>query len=341
MAGFGNQDEPCRFCFAGHNEDGHGPLISPCRCSGSQKHVHRSCLDKWRVTQTNNMCFTHCTTCHFEYRIKQKQVNEGCCSKRNTFYALVARDFIGIALVIQTCIAVFAGIVFAADKGEHKLRDAFGDSVSDAGAYYLAGLGVFLVVVGAVTLALMCMAAMSGGSGNDMILCYCCWGDDLGCDNCNCGSGGGCQGGSGDCDGDGAAIVLIIVLVVIALVGVFVITYWVVSVGTKVVHRHMKTLEKRLDAREHIVVDLKGMNESDIAGLPTVATHMAAYASNDANEQDVPLLSASAVVVVQPSAPYAPHQAAVPSAPFAKAGDTDANNDDAARARAKAKLAGL
>ena len=67
---------------------------------------------------------------------------------------------------------------------------------------------------------------------------------------------------------------LIIVLVVIALVGVFVITYWVVSVGTKVVHRHMKTLEKRLDAREHIVVDLKGMNESDIAGLPTVVRRL-------------------------------------------------------------------
>ena len=38
-------------------------------------------------------------------------------------------------------------------------------------------------------------------------------------------------------------------------------------------------------------------------GMVVQATHMAAYASNDANEQDVPLLSASAVVVVQPSAP--------------------------------------
>ena len=42
------------------------PSLPPCNTrhthSGSQKHVHRSCLDKWRVTQTNNMCFTHCTT---------------------------------------------------------------------------------------------------------------------------------------------------------------------------------------------------------------------------------------------------------------------------------------
>ena len=32
----------CRFCF-----EGDGELIAPCKCSGSQKYVHRECLCTW------------------------------------------------------------------------------------------------------------------------------------------------------------------------------------------------------------------------------------------------------------------------------------------------------
>ncbi|XP_051148064.1 uncharacterized protein LOC127263131 isoform X2 [Andrographis paniculata] len=41
-------DQPqCRICFDSEGED----LIAPCHCKGTQKYVHRSCLDYWRSTK--------------------------------------------------------------------------------------------------------------------------------------------------------------------------------------------------------------------------------------------------------------------------------------------------
>ena len=39
----------CRICFDQFDDD---ELISPCRCKGTSKWVHRGCLNKWRtITQ--------------------------------------------------------------------------------------------------------------------------------------------------------------------------------------------------------------------------------------------------------------------------------------------------
>ncbi|XP_057769624.1 uncharacterized protein LOC130989602 isoform X3 [Salvia miltiorrhiza] len=41
-------DQPqCRICLDAEGED----LIAPCHCKGTQKYVHRSCLDNWRSTK--------------------------------------------------------------------------------------------------------------------------------------------------------------------------------------------------------------------------------------------------------------------------------------------------
>ncbi|XP_048129347.1 E3 ubiquitin-protein ligase MARCHF1 isoform X2 [Rhodamnia argentea] len=41
-------DQPqCRICLDNGGED----LIAPCHCKGTQKYVHRSCLDNWRSTK--------------------------------------------------------------------------------------------------------------------------------------------------------------------------------------------------------------------------------------------------------------------------------------------------
>ncbi|XP_004517154.2 ERAD-associated E3 ubiquitin-protein ligase DOA10-like, partial [Cicer arietinum] len=43
-----NGDQPqCRICLDLGGED----LIAPCHCKGTQKYVHRSCLDNWRSTK--------------------------------------------------------------------------------------------------------------------------------------------------------------------------------------------------------------------------------------------------------------------------------------------------
>ncbi len=55
--GGGEDDRRCRFCLYGENEvcedDGEimtEKLIAPCKCTGSAKWIHESCLRKWQQT---------------------------------------------------------------------------------------------------------------------------------------------------------------------------------------------------------------------------------------------------------------------------------------------------
>eukprot|EP00927_Polykrikos_kofoidii_P050417 TRINITY_DN44333_c0_g1_i1.p1 TRINITY_DN44333_c0_g1~~TRINITY_DN44333_c0_g1_i1.p1 ORF type:complete len:496 (-),score=67.72 TRINITY_DN44333_c0_g1_i1:6-1349(-) len=38
----------CRICFADASDDASQPLVSPCKCQGSQKYVHVTCLRHWQ-----------------------------------------------------------------------------------------------------------------------------------------------------------------------------------------------------------------------------------------------------------------------------------------------------
>ena len=48
----------CRICL--EEEDNLELLISPCRCSGTSKYVHRECLRKWRYQDINAPGFSKC-----------------------------------------------------------------------------------------------------------------------------------------------------------------------------------------------------------------------------------------------------------------------------------------
>lgn len=60
-------DEPiCRLCYEGEKKR-KDPLIVPCRCSGSMKYVHRSCLDSWRSMSPKSQSFYTCDQCQVDY----------------------------------------------------------------------------------------------------------------------------------------------------------------------------------------------------------------------------------------------------------------------------------
>lgn len=49
-----------------------GRILSPCKCSGSQKYVHEGCLTSWRLanpTETRN--YWQCPTCKYTYRLSR------------------------------------------------------------------------------------------------------------------------------------------------------------------------------------------------------------------------------------------------------------------------------
>nr|XP_049588648.1 E3 ubiquitin-protein ligase MARCHF9-like isoform X2 [Syngnathus scovelli] len=52
----------CRICFQGPDK---GELLSPCRCDGSVRYSHQSCLVRW-IRETGSW---NCEICRFKYRV--------------------------------------------------------------------------------------------------------------------------------------------------------------------------------------------------------------------------------------------------------------------------------
>lgn len=55
----------CRFCLHEEGENNKDQLITPCKCKGSMRYVHASCLSRWR--STNNASLDKCTLCNCRY----------------------------------------------------------------------------------------------------------------------------------------------------------------------------------------------------------------------------------------------------------------------------------
>ena len=57
----------CRICHCSGEEE---ELIQPCRCNGSVRYAHESCIRKWIVESAN---FT-CELCNYKFKTKTKQI---------------------------------------------------------------------------------------------------------------------------------------------------------------------------------------------------------------------------------------------------------------------------
>ena len=63
----------CRICFS-EEASRDDPLISPCLCSGSMRHVHVSCLNAWRAAAPDARAQFRCDQCKYAYRIQRTRV---------------------------------------------------------------------------------------------------------------------------------------------------------------------------------------------------------------------------------------------------------------------------
>ena len=55
------------------NETYLGRLISPCRCRGTMKFVHLSCLNSWRYASPNAKSVYQCDQCGYRYNFNRTQ----------------------------------------------------------------------------------------------------------------------------------------------------------------------------------------------------------------------------------------------------------------------------
>jgi len=57
-------ERTCRLCWG---EEDEGPLVQPCACRGSQKWIHKHCLEKWRRTSPKKDAAYRCGQCMNTY----------------------------------------------------------------------------------------------------------------------------------------------------------------------------------------------------------------------------------------------------------------------------------
>ncbi|GMH16069.1 hypothetical protein Nepgr_017910 [Nepenthes gracilis] len=127
----------CRICL----DNGGEHLIAPCHCKGTQKYVHRSCLDNWRSTK-EGFAFAHCTECRARF-ILRANVPSDRWWLRLKFQFLVARDHAAIFIVVQLIVALLGLLVYKF-YGE-ELREMFGYEEHPYGFYAMAVLAIVLV----------------------------------------------------------------------------------------------------------------------------------------------------------------------------------------------------
>ncbi|XP_057549742.1 uncharacterized protein LOC130827878 isoform X1 [Amaranthus tricolor] len=133
-----NSEEPqCRICLDHEGED----LIAPCHCKGTQKYVHRSCLDNWRSTK-EGFAFAHCTECRARFLLRANFPSDRWWL-RFKFQFLVARDHAFIFIFVQLIVAML-GILVYKFYGE-QLREMFGYQEHPYGFYIMAVLAIILV----------------------------------------------------------------------------------------------------------------------------------------------------------------------------------------------------
>jgi hypothetical protein len=117
------EEDYCRICREGDRLE---PLIKPCGCSGSLQYVHRSCLDRWRITAAGqNPAFTsHCEICQSPFTIR---VGSGAVSKAivghvmdllllvaSTYVILMFTDAIGKVTIGELeCLAPYHAVQYA------------------------------------------------------------------------------------------------------------------------------------------------------------------------------------------------------------------------------------
>ncbi|KAG9449232.1 hypothetical protein H6P81_009197 [Aristolochia fimbriata] len=131
-------DQPqCRICLDIGGED----LIAPCYCRGTQKYVHRSCLDHWRSTK-EGFAFAHCTECKALF-ILRANVPPDRWWLRLKFQFLVVRDHAFIFVIVQLVVALLGLLVYKF-YGE-ELREMFEYEEHPYGFYLMAVMAVILV----------------------------------------------------------------------------------------------------------------------------------------------------------------------------------------------------
>ncbi|CAI5460217.1 unnamed protein product [Closterium sp. Yama58-4] len=261
----GDEDQPqCRICLESDGDD----LIAPCKCKGSARFVHRSCLDQWRATK-EGFAFCHCSTCKTRFHLRVCPPPDPRF-RHLKFRFFVARDIVLVTLLVQLLIICLACAVYLADYCffDMGIQKAWGQDAPTV--FYVYGVLLVLVIAGLFGAIMTCVDRRfrSNLAAPCRDLGECCHRSNIvcGCDchpePCCCSCTSCCHPGM--CTGQGVLVCLVttgaILLVVLALVGVFYCLLVSILGVQRLCQRHYHIIAKRILTQEYIVEDLAGMS---------------------------------------------------------------------------------
>jgi len=112
------EEKMCRICHGGEEE---GRLISPCKCKGTMKHVHISCLDKWRRVSQNSSSYFKCDSCNYQYSFRRTTFSQVFKSP----FVLQLTTFVIFLCIIITCGYVWITVQYLVSDEEDRQSTSF------------------------------------------------------------------------------------------------------------------------------------------------------------------------------------------------------------------------
>eukprot|EP00270_Netrium_digitus_P012137 TRINITY_DN3920_c0_g1_i2.p1 TRINITY_DN3920_c0_g1~~TRINITY_DN3920_c0_g1_i2.p1 ORF type:complete len:321 (+),score=47.58 TRINITY_DN3920_c0_g1_i2:126-1088(+) len=137
----------------GDLSEGWEPLIAPCSCKGSQKYVHRSCLDHWRATK-EGFAFAHCTECKAEFRLRPK-IPPDRWLRKQIVKLLVARDYFVIFFTVLLAVAAIGFSINLILGGELQILFGFNGHPAAFAVFSFTFL-LFLAAMYSFFIAIIC-----------------------------------------------------------------------------------------------------------------------------------------------------------------------------------------
>jgi hypothetical protein len=108
-------DPQCRICL---ENDSPWNLIAPCKCNGSIKWVHRTCVDQWRGTQSKRRRFTECQQCKSKYKLQRVAI-PGELKLKIHCHLTAAIDVLVPILILIIIILILATVIRCLDPQKH------------------------------------------------------------------------------------------------------------------------------------------------------------------------------------------------------------------------------
>lgn len=147
------ESQECKICFE-HTNLPSNPLISPCACKGSQKYIHRQCLNTWRVYNTGAGAFYQCQTCKVDYQFTKSISQKKRIKAMSMFILKMLLEIVVVCLVSFATITMntFATMLY---MGSYLCFSHFVDTLPMGMFVSLVEFGIGATVYFLVTLCTM------------------------------------------------------------------------------------------------------------------------------------------------------------------------------------------